>query len=182
MHQFSCLTRNQRKNRAAEHLTDSILRFFHFTPHILARKSRAYSLVFRLLSALLLVMCGVWGIALGFTHPNGFAVYGRGLVWIILAWLAMLWMGWHIWHSRTWFSVQGIHQSWIAGDRHVSWQELASVKLVRISGLDWLIAPRLFVRSLSGRLASFYTADAQMINEFARLAEEFKQFRTKSSY
>ena len=43
--------------------------------------------------------------------------------------------------------------------------------------LDWLIAPRLYVRTLLGKFAVFYAADPSMLAEFERLLAELKAFR-----
>jgi len=56
--------------------------------------------------------------------------------------------------------------------------ELAYGKLIRVRGLDWLIAPRLYVRTLMGKFAVFYAASPAMVAEFERLVAELKEFRS----
>jgi hypothetical protein len=70
-----------------------------------------------------------------------------------------------------------IHQSWL-WDKQMELRELAYAKLIRIPGLDWLIAPRLYARTLNGKFAVFYTADRAMLEEFERLVQELREFRT----
>ena len=53
---------------------------------------------------------------------------------------------------------RALHQSWV-WDKKMELGELAYGKLIRVRGLDWLIAPRLYVRTLVGKFAVFYAAD-----------------------
>ena len=54
---------------------------------------------------------------------------------------------------------------------------LAYAKLIRVRGLDWLIAPRLYVRTLDGKFAVFYAASPQLLKAFERLGSSLKTFR-----
>ena len=56
-------------------------------------------------------------------------------------------------------------------------RELAYGKIIRVRGLEWLIAPRLYVRTLMGKFAVFYAADPKMLAQFERLVLELKAFR-----
>ena len=56
-------------------------------------------------------------------------------------------------------------------------RELAYGKMVRVKSLDWLIAPRIYLRTLMGKFAVFYAADPAMVREFERLIRELKAFR-----
>ena len=51
-------------------------------------------------------------------------------------------------------------------------RELAYGRLIRVRGLEWLIAPRLYVRTLTGKFTVFYAASPDMIREFERLVAE----------
>jgi hypothetical protein len=78
--------------------------------------------------------------------------------------------------SRTRIDRQGLHQRWI-WDKHMAFDDLAFGKLIRVRGLDWLIAPRLYVRTLVGKFAVFYAATPELLAEFERLVAELKQAR-----
>jgi len=47
-----------------------------------------------------------------------------------------------------------------------------------VRGLEWLIAPRLYVRTLMGKFAVFYASSPEMVAEFERLVSELKTFRS----
>ena len=95
----------------------------------------------------------------------------------ILAGIALMgWTWFHIMTSRTRIDRQGLHQRWI-WDKHMALDDLAFGKLIRVRGLDWLIAPRLYVRTLVGKFAVFYAATPEFIAEFERLVAELKQAR-----
>jgi hypothetical protein len=99
-----------------------------------------------------------------------------GVTWFLAALAMMLYTWWCIVRSITRLEPDALHQTWI-WDKKMELRELAYGKLIRVPGLDWLIAPRLYVRTLLGKFAVFYAADAQMIREFERLIAELKTFR-----
>ncbi len=107
-----------------------------------------------------------------------FASAGRGqlLAWFGCAVALMLYTWWHIVTGRTTLTADGLHQTWV-WDKRMDLRELAYGKLIRVPGLDWLIAPRLYVRTLMGKFAVFYACDAAMIEDFKRLVAELADFR-----
>jgi hypothetical protein len=108
---------------------------------------------------------GHWG-----DHP------GQGGGWFLLAILLMGWTGWAVLRSRTRIDSEGISQTWI-WHKHMPCRELAYARLIRVRGLEWLMAPRLYVRTLLGKFAVFYAADAEMLENFQRLTHELSEFR-----
>lgn len=82
----------------------------------------------------------------------------------------------HIFRSQTSFSATAIHQSWM-WDKNARLSDLAYAKLIRIPGLEWLIAPRLYTRSMAGKLAVFYVAQPHMWPECTRLAKALETMR-----
>jgi hypothetical protein len=71
---------------------------------------------------------------------------------------------------------KGIHQTWI-WDKHMSYDELAYAKLIRVRGLEWFMAPRFYVRTLMGKFAVFYVSSPQVQHECERLGAELSAFR-----
>jgi hypothetical protein len=140
------------------------------------RSVRAFSLSFRLLSLTMLVVGSVWMFflwrkgALGSGESSGLSWFASGLA-------LMLFTVWHIWTSKTRLDETLIHQSWL-WDKQMELRELAYAKLIRIPSLDWLIAPRLYARTLNGKFAVFYASDRAMLAEFERLVQELRDFRT----
>ncbi|MGH6627153.1 MAG: hypothetical protein ACRECD_11560, partial [Burkholderiaceae bacterium] len=78
--------------------------------------------------------------------------------------------------STTRIDSEALSQTWV-WDKKMELRELAYGKLIRVRGLEWLIAPRLYVRTLLGKFAVFYAADPALIAEFERLVKELKEFR-----
>ena len=83
-------------------------------------------------------------------------------------------IAWHIQRSRIILDSVAIEQTWM-WRRRVALQELALVKVIRIRGLEHLIAPRIYVRNLGGKFTIFYCQDRTMLEEFARLSEALKR-------
>jgi hypothetical protein len=96
--------------------------------------------------------------------------------WLGAALCMMLYTVWFILRGTTVMDAIAIRQSWVWGKRVVL-SELAYAKLIRLRGLDWLIAPRLYTKTFSNKLAVFYAADPIMLGEFERLADELKARR-----
>ncbi len=72
-------------------------------------------------------------------------------------------------------AVTELRQTWIWTKR-MPLGELAYARVIRVRGFEWLIAPRIYVRTLLGKFAVFYAADPRMIAQFERLAAELKSF------
>ena len=141
-------------------------------------KAHAFSRTFRLLATGLVAGTASWMYHLwsaGKLVPAGSdPLVAVGWPLAALALMAYTW--WHIQTSRTTLTAQGLHQSWM-WDKKMELRELAYGRLVRLPGFDWLIAPRLYVRTLLGKFAVFYTANPALLAEFERLIAELKAFR-----
>lgn len=140
-----------------------------------AVEGQAFSLPFKLLATVIVGGCAFWLAQLWSVGALGTARTG-GLGWFLAGIVLMGWTWFHIMTSRTRIDRQGLHQRWI-WDKHMALDDLAFGKLIRVRGLDWLIAPRLYVRTLVGKFAVFYGATPELIAEFERLVAELKQAR-----
>ena len=140
-----------------------------------AVEGQAFSLPFKLLATVIVGGCAFWLAQLWSVGALGTAKTG-GLGWFLAGMALMGWTWFHIMTSRTRIDRQGLHQRWI-WDKHMALDDLAFGKLIRVRGLDWLIAPRLYVRTLVGKFAVFYAATPELIAEFERLVAELKQAR-----
>jgi hypothetical protein len=94
--------------------------------------------------------------------------------WTAVVWAMLAFIAWHIQRSRIILDSVAIEQTWM-WRRRVALQELALVKVIRIRGLEHLIAPRIYVRNLGGKFTIFYCQDRTMLEEFARLSEALKR-------
>lgn len=148
---------------------------FLFTPSREPLEGPAFSRPFKLLVTLVVWGCAAWLATLwrdgklgtGLSAPVAWFLAGQAL--LLLTW-------WHILRSRTRLDSEGLHQSWV-WDKHMPLRELAYGKLIRVRGFEWLIAPRLYLRTLLGKFAVFYVADPTLLAESERLLRELKAFR-----
>lgn len=152
---------------------------FRFEPSVPeGLRAPAFSRFFRLLTTALVVFLLVWMARLwmaGRLVPEGTPT-ALALGWPLAAVAVILYSWLRILTSRTRLTRDGLHQSWI-WNKDMELRELAYGKLIRVRGLEWLIAPRLYVRTLLGKFAVFYTADREMLAEFERLVRELRAFR-----
>ena len=141
-------------------------------------RARAFSLPFRLLATAVVLGTALWMAMLwraGQLSPAGMSATAA-LGWPLAALAIMAYTWWQIVTSHTTLTASGLHQGWI-WDKKMELRELAYGKLIRVPGLDWLVAPRLYLRTLTGKFAVFYAAEPAMIAEFQRLIAELKAFR-----
>jgi hypothetical protein len=147
-------------------------RFAAKTPNL---QSPAYTRAFKVITCLMVGAASLW---LANLWSKGALGTGgsSGLAWFITGLALMLYTCWHILTSTTRIDANELYQSWV-WDKKMELRELAYAKLIRVRGLDWLIAPRLYARTLMGKFSVFYAADPALIAEFERLVEELYQFR-----
>ncbi|MDB5873421.1 MAG: hypothetical protein JWQ07_2863 [Ramlibacter sp.] len=135
----------------------------------------AFSPFFKLLAGALVLGISYWFVRLGL---DGKVVGGAVSImsWFLAALAMLLYTCWHILRSVTTLDGERLQQTWV-WQKKMDLRELAYGKLIRVRGLEWLVAPRLYVRTLMGKFAVFYAADPRMISEFERLVAELKAFR-----
>lgn len=135
--------------------------------------SPAFSKPFKALAIGLLLGLGVWAWQL-----HGTQLTQSQHLWIWAAWAMMAYTVGHVWRSTTRLTGQSLEQTWI-WHKKIDLRDLAYVKLIRIPGLDSVVAPRLYARTLMGKFTVIYACDKDMIAEFKRLGNELKAFRSK---
>ena len=146
---------------------------FKFVPTVVGA-SPAYSITFKLLATVIVFGCSAAFLQNWWTGRAAGGVAGGG--WFLGAVLLLLYTWVNILRSTTRIDEQGLSQTWV-WNKHMELRELAYGKLIRVRGLEWLIAPRLYVRPLMGKFAVFYATSPEMIAEFERLVKELKAFR-----
>jgi hypothetical protein len=149
---------------------------FRFTPSRGPRmQSVAYSLPFKLLATVVVFGAAVWLLLL---WQGGKLGAGSSLgTWFIAGLAMMLYTWWCIVRSVTTLDGEQLQQTWV-WTKKMELRELAYGRLIRVRGLDWLIAPRLYVRTLLGKFQVFYAAEPEMVAEFERLVRELEAFRS----
>jgi hypothetical protein len=132
----------------------------------------AFSLSFKFLALLLVEGIAWWGYVL-WSHGKLGSTELKSTYWLIAALLLLCITVFYVFRSITSISATQIKQSWI-WNKEMQVAELAYAKLIRVKGLDWLIAPRVYVRSHGGKFATFYASNRQVIQQFEKLCEQLK--------
>jgi hypothetical protein len=137
----------------------------------------AFSIPFKALATAITFGAAAW---MGSLWLSGKAAGGVVSIfsWFLAALAILGCMWWWILRSRTRIDAEGLHQSWF-WHKHIAMRELAHVQLLRVRGLEWLIAPRLYARTFAGKMVVFYAADPALLREFERLGEELTAFRKR---
>ena len=135
----------------------------------------AFSFAFKLLATAVLFGTAGWFVHLWLAGKvSGGAV--SILSWFVAALVLMAFTWWSIVRSVTRLDAGAVRQTWL-WNKKMELRELAYGRLIRVRGLDWLVAPRVYLRTLEGKFQVFYAADPRMIDQFERLVAELKAFR-----
>ncbi|MDO8457068.1 MAG: hypothetical protein Q7T07_09175 [Burkholderiaceae bacterium] len=129
---------------------------------------RAFSVSFRVLALLLVEGVAWWGYVLWSSGKLGTSLTSSAL-WLAAALALMCITVFYVFRSVTSITSSHLRQSWI-WDKEMQVADLAYVKLIRLRGFDWLIAPRLYARSHGGKFASFYAANPEVLRQFEQLS------------
>lgn len=133
---------------------------------------KAFSVSFRILALLLVEGVAWWGYLLWSNGKLGSSVTTSAL-WLLAALVLMCITVFYVFRSETSVTDSLLRQSWIWNkEMHVA--ELAYVKLIRLRGFDWLIAPRLYARSHSGKFTTFYAANTEVLKQFEQISLKLK--------
>ena len=123
----------------------------------------------RLLATLLVLGLAVLGWR-NADHPL-LAQPSRAVMLYLLCALLIVGVGyWHVLRSRTRIDASHLRQGVGPMQRSVALADIAQLLLIRVRGLEWLITPRLVVRSRSLGRCSFHCADARLLRAFEQLA------------
>ncbi len=139
--------------------------------------SPAFSRPFKLLALALVTAMASWMYQLwstGRLAANSTIAPSNGLIWLLCGLALMLYTLFAFYTSKTSMSETHLKQTWI-WDKEVALPELVYAKLIRVRGLDWLIAPRLYVRTMMGKFHVFYASEKPMIDAFEKLVISINQ-------
>lgn len=134
----------------------------------------AFSWTFKFFAMAVVLVACAWGGQLWFLGILSLTAQSSG--WILAALSMMSFTLWHVLRGRTQIDTQAITQSWM-WDKRMELSQLAYIKLLRVRGLEWLVAPRLYTRSFTGKIAVFYTADPALLAVFTQLESELRTAR-----
>lgn len=128
----------------------------------------SFSLSFKFLAVAIVTLAALWTWQMwsqGVLHAT-FQSSG----WLVAALAMMAYTEWHILRGKTRLTADAMEQSWVWHKR-VALNELAYAKLVRVPGMDWLIAPRLYTKTFGNKLAVLYVTGPAMLAEMRRLEQ-----------
>lgn len=145
-----------------------------FTPVNGRIECASFSIPFKVLAVVLVTMAVAWAWQMWTSGLIELTLQSSG--WLVAALCMMCYTEWHILRGKTSLDHSALQQTWVWNKR-VELAQLAYVKLIRVRGLDWLVAPRLYTKSFSNKLAVFYAASPQMLLEFQRLEQQLKALR-----
>ena len=141
---------------------------YPYLPPAQAMDGPAFGTVFKAVAWLILLGLLYWIVRLDFDWRSS-----QGAL-VAAAWAMLAFIVWHIQRSRILLDGQAIEQSWM-WRRRLALRELAYLKVMRVRGLEFLIAPRIYARNLWGTFTFFYCSNRAMLDEFTRLAEALRQ-------
>ncbi len=141
---------------------------YPYTPPPSTLCGRAFGPVFRALAwgILLALLVWVWRLDFDWRSSHG--------AWVAVAWAMLAYIAVHIQRSRIILDGQAVEQTWM-WRRRMALRELAFMKVMRVRGLEFLIAPRIYARNLGGTFVFFYCHDRALLDEFERLAQALQQ-------
>ena len=148
--------------------------FFSFQPSSVCLTGVAFSGAFKVIALVVFGLACAWGLRLW--HDGALAPTLQSYGWVAAALAMMGYTVLYVLVSKTTLDAQCIRQTWVWAKR-VELSDLAYAKLIRIKGLEWLIAPRLYTRSFGGKLAVFYASDLALLADFERMAAELRLLR-----
>ena len=149
---------------------------FTFTPTGGRIESSAFSVPFKVLATALITPAVAWGWHMWSTGTIAWTLESSG--WLFAALCLMLYTGWYLFNGKTTLDNATLEQTWVWHKR-AELRQLAYVKLIRVRGFEWLIAPRLYTKTYAGKLAIFYASSPTMLVEFERMESELKALRIR---
>ena len=132
---------------------------------------KAFSVAFRVLALLLVEGVAWWAYVLWSNGKLG-ASMTSSVLWLLAALVLMFITVFYVFRSVTSVSSSHLKQSWI-WNKEMPIRDLAYVKLIRLRGFDWLIAPRLYARTHGGKFASFYASTPDVLKQFESIKSKF---------
>lgn len=131
---------------------------------------KAYTVAFRVLAILLVEGVAWWAYVLWSNGKLGTSLT-TSILWLVAAIILMAITVYYVFRSVTSITATHLKQSWI-WDKEMLVADLAYAKLIRLRGFEWLIAPRLYARTHSGKFASFYASTPDVLEQFEEISKK----------
>lgn len=144
-----------------------------FTPQQQHLEGAAFGTGFRLLATGLMLGLVLWGVRL----VQGSQLSGINqdvLLWGVAAFALLAYMWWVLLRSRTTLTPETLSQTWF-WRKTTPLGHITYARFMRLRGLEWLIAPRLYVRAGPGPFVAYHAATPALWAEFQRIAEQLTE-------
>ena len=135
-------------------------------------KGHAFSAVFRIFATALVMGLLIWGLKLAMEIEQQ-ELDRNVLSWGIAGLMLMLSTWWILISSQVTVSATEITQTWF-WKKSAPLNAIGYAKFMRFKGWEWLIAPRLYVRTGPGPFKTFYAATPELWTEFEALSSHHR--------
>lgn len=133
----------------------------------------AYGPGYKRLVVTLLLLLTAWGLRLALQEQT-WQLNRDLLLWGLSGYALLLFMGATLLRSITTVSARELEQSWF-WRKQVSREQISYARFMRWPGLEWLVAPRLHVRTGMGPMVTFHGATPELWAEFESIAAPFRR-------
>ena len=130
----------------------------------------AFSKSFKVLAWALSGILLFWSLQLPieFTSKSG--------LWVSSALILIFYTAWQVQVSVTTLNAEVLSQTWI-WNKAMGLNDMAYLKIIHVPMLDWLIAPRVYARTMMGKFAVFYTSSPEVLEALYALEAKLKADR-----
>lgn len=141
-----------------------------FTPKNAPLTRPAFGTGYRLIATGLVAVLTIWGIRL-LTGSVLDQLDRNILGGAMLAYGLLMYMWWIMMRSTTTLTSSTLSQTWF-WSKSTPLAQISYAKFLRIRGLEWLVAPRLYVRTGPGPFVSYFAASPELWDEFEAMAQQ----------
>lgn len=145
----------------------------HFTPRQERLEGPAFGVGFRLMATGLMLGLTLWGgrLVLG-SQLDQFNQNAMLLGLLAFAVLAYMW--WVMVRSRITLTRNTLSQTWF-WQKSTPLSHIGYARFMRLRGLEWLVAPRLYVRTGPGPFVAYHAATPELWAEFEAMAQQLQR-------
>ena len=145
-----------------------------FTPKAASLSGPAFGNGYRIIATGMMATLSFWGVRL-LLDPDVSGQLNHNLVGgALLAYSLLLYMWWVMMRSTTTLTSTTLSQTWF-WSKSTPLAQISYVKFMRLRGLEWLVAPRLYVRAGPGPFVAYFAASPALWEEFEAMAQELGQ-------
>jgi hypothetical protein len=135
----------------------------------------AFGRAFRATATVLVLALTVWA-ARVVTQNGANAADPTLLSWVLAGCGLVLAMWWVMVRSTTSLTPEHLTQTWF-WKKSTPLTDIGYAKFMRFKGLEWLIAPRLYVRTGHGPFKTYYAGDPALWSAFEAMSAHFRPYK-----